>query len=449
MGRIQRLSMAQKGSYSSVKICYYVSRMVITKNLKDHKQAFYEAHQSRVTAIAVHPSRTIVASTSCSKRARIDIWDVQSFNTLCSIETGHSLAVNCLKFSHDGVFVGSVGVDENFSLQISDWVTGQVIAFRNTSKRPIIDFEFNPIDKYEFSTGAYNCVSTWHVENGAIILKRVTTVNTLDKGNFPFVTCLVYLSFQTSFKVETNILTANNFGDLGVIANDRYNCTKKTAHKKMINSLVIADCFHKLIVTGGEDEFIKVWSTSFDLLVDFNLRTSNIVELSSSSDVIFLDYEASLAIQSLDKLPIDNCDEDIDEDCITVLAGTRNGDILKLEIDLQGSKPSIEATVLSKNHSTQDVSESTFDNRYLRMALHPQLSIMASVGRERSLCIWNIKEKTIMERYFLGNSSLPTTLRYNPDGTMLCIGFQDGTTKLYQSKITEIEYKRETTGIFL
>jgi WD40 repeat protein len=133
-------------------------------------------------------------------------------------------------------------------------------------------------------------------------------------------------------------------------------------------------------------------------------------------------------------------------DTTVLLAGTRNGDIIKLELNLDNLKDKFFPTVITKNHSTQDLPERTLDNRYLRMAMHPQLSIMATVGRDKTLCIWNINDKTIMERYFLGSNVLPTCLKYNPDGTMLCIGFQDGNTKLYQSKITEIEYKREANG---
>lgn len=153
-----------------------------------------------------------------------------------------------------------------------------------------------------------------------------------------------------------------------------------------------------------------------------------------------------MAIQSLDKFPKGDYEAISHDDHIILLAGTRNGDIIKLEFSLEGTKTQFQATILGKNHSTQDVSEAPLDNRYLRMALHPQLPLMASVGRDKSLSIWNIKDNSILERYFLGTNSLPTTLKYNPDGTMLCVGFQDGSTKLYQSKITEIEYKREANG---
>lgn len=266
-------------------ICYYVSRIVIARNLKDQKQRFYEGHQSKITSIAVHPSRTIVASSSCSRRARIDIWQLDSFNRLASISTGHLQAVNCLKFSHDGVFIGSVGVDNNFSLQISEWSTGQMVAFRNTSKRPIIEFEFNPNDKYEFSTGAYNCICIWAITSGAIVLKTVITMNSMDKNNFPFVTCLLYLNFKTSDCPRTDILSANNFGDLGISTDGQYYCTRKTAHKKMINSMVVSRNEDIIIITGGEDEFIKVWSSSFELLAEYNFRLSNFIEVSSTSDV--------------------------------------------------------------------------------------------------------------------------------------------------------------------
>lgn len=287
VGRIQRTALQGISKKNSVKVCYYVSRIVIAKSLKDQKQIFYEGHQSIVTSMAVHPSRTIVASSSCSQRARIDVWEVENYNRLSCIITGHQTAVNCLKFSHDGIFIGSIGVDEHFSVQVSEWETGQVVAFRNTSKRPIIDLEFNPRDKYEFSTGAYNCISTWIIKNGSIILKRVITMNTMDKNHFPYVTCLLYVNFYVGDDEGSSIVTANNFGDLGIVTQDSYHCTRKTAHKKMINSMVLSQSYEMSLITGSEDEFIKVWSMSFELLAEFNLRLSNIIEVSSTSDVTF------------------------------------------------------------------------------------------------------------------------------------------------------------------
>lgn len=156
-----------------------------------------------------------------------------------------------------------------------------------------------------------------------------------------------------------------------------------------------------------------------------------------------------MAIQSLDELPRGELETVSSQETIILLVGTRNGDILKLEYKPNSIRDKFAATVISKNHSTQDLADVTLDKRYLRMAMHPQLSIMATVGRDKTLCIWNLDDKSIMERYFLGANHLPTCLKYNPDGTILCVGFQDGTTKLYQSKITEIEYKREANGKLL
>lgn len=131
---------------------------------------------------------------------------------------------------------------------------------------------------------------------------------------------------------------------------------------------------------------------------------------------------------------------------ISLLVGTRNGDILNIEIDLSEKVIQFKPTVISKNHSTQTQVSTAKVDKFLRIALHPKLSIMASVGRDKTLYIWNIEEHCIMDRYFLSSTSLVTCLKYNPDGTILCVGYSDGTMKLYQSTVTEIEFKRDQKG---
>lgn len=277
----------------SALIAYFISRMVIVLDLKSQQQAFYEGHTTKVTSIAAHPSRLIMASSNCEFKASIDIWQASSFNRLAVVNTGHSQAINCLKFSSDGSFIGSVGVDQYFSIQITKWSTGTVVGFRNTSNKPIIEFEFNPTDKYQFATGTYNSISLWFIGNRSIILKNLISMNSLDKNNFPYATCLAYVRYRTTQEDQSDIIVANNFGDLGVITNHAYFCAKQTAHKKMINSLIVYGDAKPIIITGSEDEYIKIWSISFDILAEFNLRECRIVELVSTVEVCSICYPRS------------------------------------------------------------------------------------------------------------------------------------------------------------
>lgn len=138
---------------------------------------------------------------------------------------------------------------------------------------------------------------------------------------------------------------------------------------------------------------------------------------------------------------------EIDESSVSLLVGSRNGDIINMDIDISGDDYQFNPTVISKNHSTQTQEGSSVVDKFLRIALHPKLSIMASIGRDKSLYIWNIEDNVIMDRYFLSSTSQITCLKYNQDGTMLCLGYSDGTTRLYQSTVTEIEYKRDQKGM--
>lgn len=285
MGRIERLALMRRSQLRSTLIGCFISRVMIVLDLKSQRQSFYQGHTTKVTSMAVHPSRLIVASSSCEFRASLDIWEVSSFNRLAMIPTGHTQAINCLKFCADGSFIGSVGVDSFFSIQVTKWSTGTVMGFRNTSNRPIIEFEFNPRDKYQFATGSYNTVSLWFIRNRSIILKNIISMNSMDKNNFPYATCLAYVQYSTAGVDHVDIISANNFGDIGVLTESSYCCVKKTAHKKMINCLIVHGNVSPVIITGSEDEFIKIWSISFELMAEYNIRESKVVELVTTVEV--------------------------------------------------------------------------------------------------------------------------------------------------------------------
>lgn len=270
-----------------IKIAYFVSRVVILLDTKNNSQSIYEKHSTKVTNIAVHPSKQIIASASSGFYAVIEVWDVKSSNPHTNFNTGHTSSIFCMKFSADGSYIGSVATDERYSIQITDWECNEIIAFRNTSPTPILDFEFNPTNRLEFATGQYNSVSVYTIENRSILLLRIVSVNLIEKEGLPFITCLVWMPYTNNKVVTSDILVGNNFGDLGVVVQEKYIPVKKTAHKKMITSLLLTDTLEHIIVTSGEDEFIKLWSMDFELLTEFNVRLSPLIQIANNSDVIY------------------------------------------------------------------------------------------------------------------------------------------------------------------
>lgn len=116
---------------------YYSSRLAIVFNPIKNKQEFYEGHRLKISALALHPTRAIVATGEVNINPEIHIWDPQSLETLAILNTSHKGGVLHLTFSGDGHKIISVGMDATFSLQIFHWEQQRTIAFRNTGKLPI------------------------------------------------------------------------------------------------------------------------------------------------------------------------------------------------------------------------------------------------------------------------------------------------------------------------
>lgn len=77
-----------------------------------------------------------------------------------------------------------------------------------------------------------------------------------------------------SDKIESDLVVGNSLGDLGLVTRGKYINLKPQAHSKMINCIRVTDCLAEktLIITAGEDEYIRFWDTSFNILHEQNIR---------------------------------------------------------------------------------------------------------------------------------------------------------------------------------
>jgi len=134
-------------------------------------------------------------------------------------------------------------------------------------------------------------------------------------------------------------------------------------------------------------------------------------------------------------------------DVLTLVVGTRSGEIFELVVTLFSNNSfKFKEYSLSKNHSSQVVAgleEPRSGNRLLKVAMHPKIDIMATIGRDRLLCLWDLKKKQIIDRNFLSAMTVATCLKYSPDGSLLLIGYMDGSVKVFESQIVEIEFRRD------
>lgn len=117
----------------------------------------------------------------------------------------------------------------------------EIIAFRNSSQSPLIDVVVNPYDKHEFATCGYSKIQIWRIVGKSLLVKENIDVNQGDKNQLPYITAISYSFYSMQNKIHNDLLIGTNFGDLGLVTQGNYVTVRKTAHKKMINCLLLSD----------------------------------------------------------------------------------------------------------------------------------------------------------------------------------------------------------------
>jgi WD40 repeat protein len=93
--------------------------------------------------------------------------------------------------------------------------------------------------------------------------------------------------------------------------------------------------------------------------------------------------------------------------------------------------------LLLRSHSAQlPISSSTLStynfNKKLVFSIHPSQPILVTIASDKLLSLYNIQTRKLLDRINLG--VLPTCVKWNPDGSLLVVGFQNGTLKIFESK---------------
>ena len=143
---------------------YYTSRLGIVFNPVKNKQEFYEGHRLKISAMALHPIKSLVATGEVNVNPDIHVWNPQTLETLAVLTTSHKGGILHLTFSGDGLKLISCGMDSTFSIQIFQWDQQRCMAFRNTGRLPIFCVKADPYDYSKFMTCGYQHVAEWSLK---------------------------------------------------------------------------------------------------------------------------------------------------------------------------------------------------------------------------------------------------------------------------------------------
>lgn len=417
-------------------ILYVISRIaVITNPLKIQTQRFYEGHKSEISALTLHPIYKLAASGEIAFYPKIHIWNTTSCFNVSIIQTYHEKGVLLIDFSFFGSFILSVSVEKSHSIQISDWKLNEITAFRNTSMEHIISARFHPLKISLFVTGSLECVDFWELKDRNIEHKRSVLINKdFFKG---YVTTLTFITYRVQKKQKTDLLITSSHGQIGLVNNYEYVSPSNKLDTLIVNVVrLVSIGDHIYIFLGCEDGWVKGFTLSFEKVFEWK-----------ESDRFMNQKVKTRGIQSLDFYL---CESGI----IYVVAVSRDGKLFELELIYHAKGKSgnefffyerenkgnnldfkKEEKLLFQAHSAQnqenDLSSpqnQTIEQKRVLIALNSEGEIMASVGDDEFLFIWDVNSRFMLKALAL--QAHATAIKFAPNNRLL-IGFSNGRVKIF------------------
>lgn len=393
-----------------------------------------------------------------------------------------------LVFSGDGHKLVSIGMDRCFSIQVFLWKQGRSIAFRNTGFAPIFAIKFNPFDDNVFITCGYQHLCEWKIDGLHLtVVKHVSVYgrpgesNPLEKnilvdpetteapGNLGHVQqknilmSMDFISYRLGHSVQSDLIIGNNFGDICTYCSSKYFVLNEQAHPrspinvvKVTNTLSL-DMRQVNVVTGGEDGLLKIWDASIQLKQVVDLKASPAVAIKDLKNI------KSYGIQSIDVFPCDK--QSVSSTAaIKVLTGLRSGDVIEVLLDLnrnfRDAEEIMESKAMDDDQKQQELEKLKYAREVDRQRYHvkfnsvfsghsslqlshkqkkiitclyPMFGILASVGNDETLMVWDIAKNVVLTSKNLGTQA--TCLDFSPDGKFLAVGLANGVFLLLDSKI--------------
>ena len=390
-------------------ICYFVSRYAVVMDPTNSSQSFYTLHKSRITAMEVHPSEPLVATSSDSQ---IDVW-IPNTCTLRSRVFSSARSIYILKF-HKETLAAVTADSDLYCVELFNWKNENLTNKIVLGSKPVQDLVFHPLEKGTIAICGVNMLSLWKKHGTNIKCKQDLVVS----SEF---TCMCYIEFSPGSEFrEADLVLGSSEGSIYLCIEGRLLSQVEKAHQGAIFSLKVSCYKENLIVfTGGEDGFVCIWTSALKPLSRFHLSTISDPVISSAksySVTNFRVYDCSTKTQ-----PTASLEE------LIVLVGTSGGALLEVNLFNVSSseKLQIQYKVYTEGHCTQ-TKESP------RIALHPDLHILASVSEDCTLKIWDYGNNALVLSKQLDTDCKPTSVNFSNTG-MLALGFNNGVLVLLTS----------------
>ena len=348
-------------------VVYHVGRFGIVYSLMEHSQVLFTAHVHEISALAVDPSGSYVATADSGPSPRLIVWSATNLEILFTDASVFQKSIGCVNFSHDSKFVAAVSEDLHHTVCVFRWETNELIYSSCVSMERTLACCFR--EDGVLAVGGDTFLYFWyHTEEGYLKRQGIFTKHTPKQP----ITCLC------KCKNPDSVISGTVNGQIFLWI-DR-NCVRNVqAHDGPIYSMFSSD--HG-ILSGGKDNRIRIWSHRLEPGATFDLSYFGILP----------------SIRSV-------C---LSTDGTCIVFGTLGGNVFEISAidgsDLRGGP-------IACSHFTGNL-------RFL--CAHPSKHEFITVGDDKQLRIWDIKSHTLLK--IASFDGEVRSVAYGPLGDIIAVG---------------------------
>ena len=227
-----------------------------------HIQAYNISHTDDVVSLTVDPSGTLVASGQLGRQPKIVLWDAKTAKLKMEIKDVHRRAVSLLAFDPTGVYLASVGLDDNHVMAVHNVQNNDaavLVGKVRTGINRVMGLGFAPVgNKFSVVTCGDQSIKFWRQIGRNFSFKK----GKLGKRG-------TNQMFYCVGSVESDVVIGTEDGHLYRFRNANLRQAIK-AHVGTVNAM---HCIPgRGLCTGSENGEIKIWNNDLEVLQEFEVK---------------------------------------------------------------------------------------------------------------------------------------------------------------------------------